>query len=486
MVVKMFELLFYAALCAGAFGAALFAYLAVIGVAQVNRKRDTGWFHYTFYVIFFTIALGTVSMGRDLSQGAYALVVSGEASRGVFGTWLQRLSTIFLLLVAFERIASYVFRKDRRSSVTWLLPIFFLYWCCVVASPALLGRYPYFSYEYMYPLFIGIAGLLLSSKECDLSVVATRNATLLFVLLGLVLIPIKPSLVLETNYSQGLIPGLPRLAGLSPHSLQLGLIVQIALLCLWVEPLKQVWLNRSAWVMGLVVLFLDQSKTAWVAFAFCVIVMHLVRNGPAVRRWMFNPERPAQGISVVIGFMATVLLVAYAIVFGQVANRVLNFLNTSEGASLLTLSGREQIWAVALEAWQQNPLFGYGPTFLSFEHRASLGILNATNAHSQFFDDLARAGLVGAIALIVYTLVLLVHSLRFATATGGLSMGLFLVIAIRGISEVPLSLYGYGAEFAAQLLLLLVLLGASKRALVKPQPPLGSALQHRKIDRALA
>jgi O-antigen ligase len=348
----------------------------------------------------------------------------------------------------------------------------------VVASPALLGRYPHFSYDYLYPLLIGIAGLLISKKDCELSVVAARNAALYFILLSLVLIPIRPTLVLESNYSQGFIPGLPRLAGLATHALQLGLIVQVALLCLWVVPLKRAWLNRSAWAMGLVVLFLAQSKTAWVSFTLCAVVMHLVRNGPAVHKWVFNPARPAHGIVIVMGFMALTFLAGYTLVFGHVASKVFSFLNTNEGATLLTLNGRERIWDVAFQAWQQNPIFGYGPTFLSFDHRVSLGMLNATHAHNQFFDDLARAGLVGAVALVVYTLVLLVQSVRYAAASDGLSIGLFLVIAIRGISEVPLTMYGYGAEFAAQLLLLLVLLGASKQVLVKVKPPIGFDLQH--------
>ena len=61
-------------------------------------------------------------------------------------------------------------------------------------------------------------------------------------------------------------------------------------------------------------------------------------------------------------------------------------------------------------------------------------------------DTLARSGSVGAAALVLYAAVLLVLSVRYARATGGFSLALFLALALRSISEVPLLLFGYGTE----------------------------------------
>lgn len=467
----MFEVLLYTALFAAAGLAALFAYVAVIGATQLNRHRETGWFHLTPYLIFLTVALITISSGRDLTLGAWSTLTQEAEARAPWAAWLQRGLTLLLLLLSSERIASTVFRRKRAGAFTWLLPLFVMYWCCAVASPALFGRYPQFSYEYLYPLFIGVAGLLVSGKECAQFVIATRNATLLFLAAGVFLIPVKMGLVLETNYSQGFIPGLPRMAGLSPHALQLGLVVQVSLLTLWLEPLKSKWWNRMAWLMCLLVLFLAQSKTAWISFAVCASVMQMVQSGPEVRKWVFNPERPFQGVVSILGLVLFAMLLAYGALFSQVGDKVLGFFDTKEGATLLTLNGREQIWEVAFQEWERNPVFGYGPSFLNLAHRTSIGMLNATHAHNQFVDDLARAGLVGASALVIYAVALLCLSIRFAIRSQGLSIALYMVLFFRGVSEIPLSLYGYSSEFAAHLLLLMVLVMASRNNLSNLRTP---------------
>ena len=76
-------------------------------------------------------------------------------------------------------------------------------------------------------------------------------------------------------------------------------------------------------------------------------------------------------------------------------------------------------------------------------------------------DDAARAGSIGASVLVVYAAVLLVMSVRHARATGGLSIALFLSLALRAISEVPLTLIGYGSELFLHGLLLVVLAAAA-------------------------
>jgi hypothetical protein len=76
-------------------------------------------------------------------------------------------------------------------------------------------------------------------------------------------------------------------------------------------------------------------------------------------------------------------------------------------------------------------------------------------------DDAARAGSVGATMLVVYATVLLVMSVRYARATGGLSLALFLSLALRAVSEVPLTLLGYGSELFVHGLLLVLLAAAA-------------------------
>jgi len=146
---------------------------------------------------------------------------------------------------------------------------------------------------------------------------------------------------------------------------------------------------------------------------------------------------------------------------GDIGSTVSSLLETDEGAQLMTFTGRDKIWAIAMEEWQNSPVFGYGPGLFDADFRASIHMANATNGHNQFMDTLARSGTVGATALVLYALVLLALSLRHARATRGLSVALFVALALRSVSEVPLILFGYGAELFTHLLLIVTLASAA-------------------------
>jgi len=152
---------------------------------------------------------------------------------------------------------------------------------------------------------------------------------------------------------------------------------------------------------------------------------------------------------------------ATAVIFGDAWGRFTDFLQSPEGAQLATMTGRDRIWAVAAQEWESHPVFGYGPGLWDSVYRARIGIPNATHAHNQLMDDAARAGTVGALALVVYAVTLAVLSVRHARATGGLSIALFLSLALRATSEVPLTLQGYGTELFVHLLLLVTLAAAA-------------------------
>jgi O-antigen ligase len=217
------------------------------------------------------------------------------------------------------------------------------------------------------------------------------------------------------------------------------------------------------------VLFMAQSKTAWVAFLLCAICMIAVRHGPGMWRRLGDPREGAFGIVVCLAGMLLAIGLLGVVLFADLGAQVTDFSETAQGAQLISMTGRDQIWAVALEEWHQNPVFGYGPSLWDDAFRQSIAMPNATSAHNQFLDTLARSGTVGAVGLVIYAVVLLVMSLRYARATGGLSLALFVSLALLSISEVPLILLGYGTELFAHLLLVITLASAAAGRVPAPR-----------------
>ena len=453
---------------AGAILAALIASAGMAGTVQLASRRPHGYLYLMFYAMVLMIALSTLLSVRDLTSNALSFSEPAPLARHPVLAAVQPLVSLLALTVSAERIINYWIKRDKSiSAPPVLLLTFILFWLGTVASPALLGAHPYQSHDYVYSLVIGIAAVLATGTERDLAFKATRNALMVFMAAGLLLIPFKPELVLDTSYTQGLLPGVPRLAGLAAHAVSLGILAQLGLVCLLAYPYRHAWLNRLAWVIGLVVLFLAQSKSAWISFAVSLICFAALRHGPGFWRRFSDPLRPGFGILSLLMVMLLVLVTVLALMFGDVDARLSSFFNSSQGAQLVSLTGRDKIWAIAYDEWLRNPVFGYGPLIWEADFRISIGMPNASHAHNQFMDTLSRSGTVGAVALLLYGWVLMVMSVRHATASRGLTLVLFVALAMRAVSEVPLSLFGYGAELFTHLLLLMTLAVASGEAHVR-------------------
>lgn len=451
----------------GAALAALLAWLGLIGASHSTAQRQHGYLHWMFYALVFLLGLGNWLSGRDLTTDYLLQELMGAAApppRHPLLSTLQPVLSMLLLAISGERLLTHLLLRRQAHPLpapAAVLPAFVVFWLGSTASPALFGAHPHVSHEYLYPLVIGLAACLAMPRELALALRATRNALLLLMLAGLLLVATHPALVMDRNYGQGLIPGLPRFAGLSTHPVSMGLLSQVALLCLIAQPLQQRWLHRAAWALALLVLVMAQSKTAWLAFVLSGGVMLAWRHGPQLEQRLGDPLRPDAGMVLVLLAMASVLTLALLAMFGNLGERLERFLSTPEGAQLASLTGRDRIWAIAWEEWAQHPVFGYGPQLWGEAYRKAIGMSHATHAHNQFMDTLSRAGAVGATALVLYALVLLVLSLRHARATAGLSVALFLSLALRATSEVPLLLFGYGPEFIIHALLLMTLAAAS-------------------------
>lgn len=444
--------------------AALAASVGMAGTMQLAARREHGYLHWMFYAMVALLALTSLLSGRDVTSTNLTLVEPPPSARHPVLNVVQPLVSLLLLTVAGERLISrWLQRSQAGYGPTLLMLSFVVFWLGTVAAPALLGAHPEMSHNYAYSLIIGMAATLATGAERDQAFQAARNALLLFMAASLLLIAVAPTLVLDTAYRQGLLPGVPRLTGLAAHAVSLGILGQLGLLCLLAYPYRRVWLNRLGWLIGLTVLFLAQSKTTWVSLILCTLCILGVRRGPVVWRQMGDPVRPEAGMLTIVGFMLAVLGLSLVLMFGDLGARLDMFLRSSEGAQLASLTGRDQIWAIAWQEWRQNPVFGYGPQIWEADFRISIGMPNATHAHNQFMDTLSRSGTVGAVALVGYALVLLVLSLRHARASRGMSLALFVALALRSLSEVPLSLFGYGAELLTHLLLLMTLAAASQR-----------------------
>ena len=189
--------------------------------------------HVIFYAILVMVALSNFLSGRDLSSSAFKLDEVAVVVRHPLVALAQPLVSLLLLTLAGERIITHWLQRDKTVQAPPVMLITFIFfWAGTVAAPALLGLHPHVSHDYVYPLLIGIAAVLATSIERDLAFKAARNALLLFMAVGLLLIPFKPTLVLDLSYTQGLLPGVPRMAGLAAHAVSLGMLAQLGLLCL--------------------------------------------------------------------------------------------------------------------------------------------------------------------------------------------------------------------------------------------------------------
>ncbi|MDE2599785.1 MAG: O-antigen ligase family protein [Rhodocyclaceae bacterium] len=430
--------------------------VTVVGAVQLTAHRKHGYFHLVIPAILITTAVAMALSGRSMDfNGAEA--VDG-ALKSPATAWVQRLCTLVILTVSAERIISHFSQQRPLLGAAPMLTLGFIaFWMGSIASPMFFSSHPAIVRESFYTLPIGLAALLLSAEEGEATLLSARDSIFIFQLVSYLVLPVLPQVVLDTNYTQGLIPGLPRFAGLAPHAVILAMLAQASLLCLWARPYANRHLNAAAWLLGLLTLILAQSKTAWFSFAVCALVMYLYRHGAALKLKLADPQRPQLGIAIGVLILLGLAAVLAEALFGNADGRLAHFLRSDSGTQLTSLTGRDVIWAVAYSEWMRNPLFGYGPSFLDSAYRHSIGLLSATHGHNQYMDLLPRAGLVGAVPLTLYLVAMLGLAVRHAVASRGLTLALFIVLALRAVSEVPLTLSGYGAEFIGHLLILILL-----------------------------
>ena len=438
------------------------AVLTILGLGlmlQVDRMIG----RWVAYAVVPAIALGvlvsSLLSGRDLKY-AFTNIEAISVGAAAGGGSVLRLITLALMAACSATVVSRLF--DRRRDIVpqpgqLLFGTFIAYYVCNALLNAMFGTVPAFTHNTLYVPIAMAAVFVWRDQPIDPFLRVAKWTLAAFMAASLAVAVLKPELAVQPGY-KGWLPGLNfRLWGVGSNPNSLGPLALLLVLLELMAPSRRSLVRHVMFGLGAGVLLLAQSKTAWVAALAVVPVIAWYRLG----------RHPQGGMRIgfALSLIAALLLMTLALAVVD-PSRVWDKLAAGQvGSDISTLTGRLQIWNAAVQAWQDSPLFGYGPSAWGTAHRAAIGLPFAFSAHNQFLQSLSAAGTLGLVTIVVYLGVLLLCCWRAAEATRGLSLALFLMVLLRCLTEAPFSAATlFNGDILTQVLLFRVaLLGAVRR-----------------------
>jgi O-antigen ligase len=427
--------------------------------AHAGRHYQKSLFPWVFVAMSLGMIWSPIASRRDLSSGAAEFL----ATAGEYGSalWLSRLLTLVVVFIAASRIIGWLFAENRRRHPGVGLYVALL---MVLVThnfiAAALGTKPVFIHNSIYPLLLFTAAFFSVQYEYERSLLFARNTLLIYLLVGALAAFIQPGIAIQKGYTVGLLPGIDfRYWGLGSHANTLGPLALLFILLALHQPFASRMLQWFVIGFAVASLFLTQSKTAWGGGLLAITSLVLARYWPRlVQEWRSGQANWGMA-SLMVGAFLAILAFTAVLLNPDTGRGLRGFTASSTGAGLLSLTGRVDIWALALEDWSRNPLFGYGPSWGDLEYRFSVGLTSAVHAHNQFIQSMAMAGTVGLLATVFYILLLARYAIRGFHASRGLTAGLLAMVLVRTITETPLTINNWGgAEVFIQLLTFTVML----------------------------
>lgn len=378
-----------------------------------------------------TVALTTRQLDERVFAEGQVVLYEDFASGFAASRWLSLL----LLGAALVEIIRGGLRARMAPAhdPAWpVLAALLLFYAGTLLVQGFLSQHVGFSHKELYLPIVLLAVYFQPVRDLD-SVLGAAKAVILALTLGsLVGIVVRPDFVLHRP-APDIIPGIDwRLFGLTPHANTLGPVALLGMLLELYSPSRRPWLRALHLGAAAAVFVLAQSRTAWVAgllvAMFVWLPLAIVPRGGVTG----DPKGFSRAVWALIGFIG----VSIVLVCGMVAFGGTEYLQRK--TELGTLNGRFQIWDITLEAWRENPLFGYGPEVWGAARRLRFNMFHVGQAHNQFVQTLGEAGLVGLFLLIVYLLTLCGAAWQRFAASRGLTLALLLVLLARCVTEAPL------------------------------------------------
>lgn len=416
------------------------------------------------------ISLGTLLSGRNLTYASFSIDSINMGAEDAGGGGVLRLISFTLVGLCGAKIVGYWLQRTPRMKQDGSL--LFIAFVAFFAANAVLnsafGSHPAFIHNTLYSIALFAAVYLARHEPLDRTIHFAKLALLGMMVLSLAAAAVKPELAVQPGY-KGWIPGLSiRLWGLGSNPNSIGPLALLLLLLEAMQPFGKVWLRGVTIVTALAVFFLAQSKTVWLAGVVVLFIIGWYRYG--------RLEKGGVSLAAVLGLIVLLLIGTTGLAFVDLEHLWQKITFTQAGSDISTLTGRAQIWLAAVNAWQANPIFGYGPTAWGPEHRMQIGLPFAFSAHNQLLQSISSAGGLGAATLIAYVTLLGAAAVRAAKWSRGVSLALFATILFRCVTEAPLA-FGtiLNGDFLTHLLLFAIALRNSNElkpsTAAQPLPP---------------
>ncbi|MDP2881240.1 MAG: O-antigen ligase family protein [Azonexus sp.] len=427
------EIISYAIPIGVALAASIAAVLAFGVFLQVDRSLGRLIVPALLPLVAIGISVGSLLSNRNLTYASLSIDSINAGTEAAGGGSILRLISFSIIGLCGAKILGYLLNQKKQINTNGK-PLFLAFVAFFIANAVLssaFGAHPEFIHNTFYSIIVFTAVYLARDESLTDTIKFAKLALVAMMLLSLFVAVIQPQLAVQPNY-KGWIPGLSiRLWGVGSNPNSIGPLALLLLMLESMQPFRKFWLRWLTILSAIAVFTLAQSKTVWAAGMVAIAIVFWYRNA--------RSENGGMDPRFVLGIVVVLLIGTIGLAFADL-DRIWNKITfTQAGTDITTLTGRAQIWATAINIWQDNPIFGYGPSAWGLEHRITIAMPFAYSAHNQFLQSLSVAGTLGGVTLLCYLLLLGAASLRAASTTRGISLALFATIIFRCMTEAPLS-----------------------------------------------